>query len=129
MEHDHLTVFVRDYSVSKPFYEEVLARLGLVTLLDWPDKRRAYFGRPGEPSSLWLVESELAGGLEIALSADDAGAVHAFYGTALAAGARPDWEPEDRSEDYSARVLDFDGNALEAVFRGATTALPATAAA
>jgi catechol 2,3-dioxygenase-like lactoylglutathione lyase family enzyme len=129
MEHDHLTVFVRDYSVSKPFYEEVLARLGLVTLLDWPDKRRAYFGRPGEPSSLWLVESELAGGLEIALSADDAGAVHAFYGTALAAGARADWEPEDRSEDYSARVLDFDGNALEAVFRGATTALPATAAA
>ena len=129
MEHDHLTVFVRDYSVSKPFYEEVLARLRLVTLLDWPDKRRAYFGRPGEPSSLWLVESELAGGLEIALSADDAGAVHAFYGTAIAAGARADWEPEDRSEDYSARVLDFDGNALEAVFRGATTALPATAAA
>jgi len=129
MEHDHLTVFVRDYSVSKPFYEEVLARLGLVTLLDWPDKRRAYFGRPGEPSSLWLVESELAGGLEIALSADDAGAVHAFYGTAIAAGARADWEPEDRSEDYSARVLDFDGNALEAVFRGETAALPVTAAA
>ena len=129
MEHDHLTVFVRDYSVSKPFYEEVLARLGLATLLDWPDKRRAYFGRPGEPSSLWLVESELAGGLEIALSADDAGAVHAFYGTAIAAGARADWEPENRSEDYSARVLDFDGNALEAVFRGETAALPVTAAA
>jgi catechol 2,3-dioxygenase-like lactoylglutathione lyase family enzyme len=129
MEHDHLTVFVRDYSVSKPFYEEVLARLGLVTLLDWPDNRRVYFGKPGEPSSLWLVESGLAGGLEIALEAEDAGAVHAFYGTAVAAGARADREPEDRSEHYSARVLDFDGNALEVVFRGEAAALPAIAAA
>ncbi len=74
--------------MSKPFYEEVLARLGLVTLLDWPDNRRVYFGRPGEPSSLWLVESGLAAGQEIALEAEDAGAVHAFYGTAVAAGAR-----------------------------------------
>jgi catechol 2,3-dioxygenase-like lactoylglutathione lyase family enzyme len=129
MEHDHITVFVRDYTVSKPFYEEVLARLGLVTLLDWPDNRRVYFGKPGEPSSLWLVESELAGSLEIALEAEDAGAVHAFYGTAVAAGARADREPEDRSESYSARVLDFDGNALEVVFRGETAALEAPAAA
>jgi catechol 2,3-dioxygenase-like lactoylglutathione lyase family enzyme len=129
MEHDHLTVFVRDYSVSKPFYAEVLARLGLVPLLDWPDKRRVYFGKPGEPSSLWLVESGLARGLEIALTADDVGAVHAFYGTAIAAGARADWEPEDRSEHYSARVFDFDGNALEVVYRGETEALEASAAA
>ncbi len=129
MEHDHITVFVRAYSVSKPFYEEVLARLGLVSLLDWPDNRRAYFGKPGEPSWLWLVESGLAGGVQIALEAEDAGAVHAFYGTAIAAGARADREPEGRSESYSARVLDFDGNALEAVFRGEAAALPATAAA
>ena len=129
MEHDHLTVFVRDYFVSKPFYEEVLARLGLVTLLDWPDNRRVYFGEPGEPSSLWLVESGLAAGQEIALEAEDAGAVHAFFGTAIAAGARAERDPEGRSEHYSARVLDFDGNALEVVFRGETAALPATAAA
>ena len=129
MEHEHLTVFVRDYSVSKPFYEEVLARLGLVSLLDWPDKRRVYFGKPGEPSSLWLVESGLAGGLEVALEAADEGAVHAFYGTAIAAGARADREPKDRPEHYSARVLDFDGNALEVVFRGEPAALHVTAAA
>jgi catechol 2,3-dioxygenase-like lactoylglutathione lyase family enzyme len=123
MEIDHLTVFVRDYDTSKPFYEEVLAPLGLVCQLDWPDERRAYFGEPGEPSSLWLVESELAGRLEIALPAHDAGAVHSFYGTAIAAGARAEWEPGVRPEynrDYfAARVLDFDGNSLEAVFRGA----------
>ena len=129
MELKPLTVFVRDYPTSKRFYEEALAPLGLVVLLDWPDNRRAYFGRPGEPSSLWLVESELAGNLEIALPAGDTGVVHSFYGTAVAAGARADWEPGARSDNYSARVLDFDGNALEVVFRGETAALPASAAA
>jgi catechol 2,3-dioxygenase-like lactoylglutathione lyase family enzyme len=122
MELDHLTVFVRDYDTSKSFYEEVLAPLGLVKLLDWPDERRVYFGKPGEPSSLWLVESELGGRLEVALSAEDAGAVHSFFNTAIAAGARVDWEPGVRNEYsrsyYAARVLDFDGNSLEAVFRG-----------
>jgi catechol 2,3-dioxygenase-like lactoylglutathione lyase family enzyme len=126
MEIDHLTVFVRDYSASKPFYEEVLGRLGLVPVLDWPDKRRVYFGRPEEPSSLWLVESELAARLEVALPADDAGAVHAFYNTAIAAGARADGEPgvrpEYNREYYAARILDFDGNSLEAVCRGEATA-------
>jgi catechol 2,3-dioxygenase-like lactoylglutathione lyase family enzyme len=135
MEIDHLTVFVRDYDTSKPFYEEVLAPLGLVPLLDWPDERRVYFGRPGEPSSLWLVESDLAGRLEVALPADDAGAVHAFFNTARAAGARADWEPGVRPEYsrdyYAARILDFDGNSLEAVFRGeaAATAVRRPAAA
>jgi catechol 2,3-dioxygenase-like lactoylglutathione lyase family enzyme len=123
MEIDHITVFVRDYDTSKPFYEDVLGSLGLVCLMDWPDKRRAYFGRLGEPSSFWLVESELAGRLEIALPARDTGDVHAFYGTAIAAGARSEWEPGIRSEYnaeyYAACVLDFDGNSLEAVFRGA----------
>ncbi len=129
MEHDHLTVFVRDYVTSKRFYEEALAPLGLVVLLDWPDNRRAYFGRPGEPSSLWLVESELAGNLEIALPAGDIGGVHSFYGTAISAGARADREPEARGESYSARVLDFDGNSLEVAFRGQAAALEAPAAA
>ncbi|MGH3064512.1 MAG: VOC family protein [Gaiellaceae bacterium] len=133
MELDHLTVFVRNYSTSKPFYEEALAPLGLVLLLDWPDEHRAYFGQPGRPSSMWLVESELAGRLELALTADDVGAVHAFYGTAIAAGARSDWEPGVRPEYndayYSARVFDFDGNSLEAVFRGQAAALQRPAAA
>jgi catechol 2,3-dioxygenase-like lactoylglutathione lyase family enzyme len=105
MEHEHITVFVKDYSASKRFYEDVLAPLGLVKLLDWPDKRRVYFGRPGEPSSLWLVESELGGRLEVTLPAKDEGAVHSFRNTAIAAGARVGGE----------RVLDFDGNSLEAV--------------
>jgi catechol 2,3-dioxygenase-like lactoylglutathione lyase family enzyme len=133
MDNDHLTVFVSDYSASKAFYEETLAPLGLVVLLDWPDARRVYFGPAGKPSSLWVVESDLAGGTQIALSAEDSGAVHAFFGTAIAAGGRMDREPGSRPDSsheyYSARVLDFDGNSLEAVYRGESTALSSPAAA
>jgi catechol 2,3-dioxygenase-like lactoylglutathione lyase family enzyme len=119
MEQDHITLFVRDYDASKRFYEEILAPLGLVKLLDWYDKRRVYFGKPGEPSSLWLVESELGGRLEVTLPAPDEGAVHSFRNTAIAVGARLDGD----------RVLDFDGNALEAVFRGEEAAALRPAAA
>jgi len=125
MDHDHITVFVRDYDVGKRFYEEILAPLGLVKLLDWPDNRRAYFGRLGEPSSLWLVESELGGRLEVTLPAADEGAVHSFHNTAIAAGARSAAEPVSGR----ARVVDFDGNSLEAVYRGEEAAALRPAAA
>ena len=125
MDHDHITVFVRDYDVGKRFYEEILAPLGLVKLLDWPDNRRVYFGRLGEPSSLWLVESELGGRLEVTLPAADEGAVHSFHNTAIAAGARSAAEPVSGR----ARVVDFDGNSLEAVYRGEEAAALRPAAA
>ena len=125
MDHDHITVFVRDYDVGKRFYEEILAPLGLVKLLDWPDNRRVYFGRLGEPSSLWLVESELGGRLEVTLPAADEGAVHSFHNTAIAAGARSAAEPVSGR----ARVVDFDGNSLEAAYRGEEAAALRPAAA
>jgi catechol 2,3-dioxygenase-like lactoylglutathione lyase family enzyme len=131
MENDHITVFVSSYEASKPFYEEVLAPLGLVILLDWPDRRRAYFGRLGEPSSLWIVESELGGKMEVALPAEDEGAVHSFHNTAIAAGARSDRDPGVRPESghFAARVFDFDGNSLEARFSAAATSALRPAAA
>jgi catechol 2,3-dioxygenase-like lactoylglutathione lyase family enzyme len=125
MEQDHITVFVRDYDASKRFYEEILAPLGLVKLLDWPDNRRVYFGKPGEPSSLWLVESELGGRLEVTLPAANEGVVHSFHNTALAVGARSAEEPERGR----ARVVDYDGNSLEAVFRADGAAALRSAAA
>ena len=106
---DHVTVRVRDYEAAKRFYERALAPLGFVTLLDWHDERRAYLGLPGEPSSLWLVESLSAGGLDFCLAAPDDTAVDAFEAAALAAGGRSTGEP--------ARVFDLDGNSIEAVHR------------
>jgi catechol 2,3-dioxygenase-like lactoylglutathione lyase family enzyme len=121
--------------VSRRFYEEALRPLGVVLLLDWPDGRRAWFGVEGAASSLWLRESEAAGTLELALAADDAGAVEAFHSAAVEAGARTDWAPSVRHEFdrhyFAARVRDPDGNSIEAVHRGAVTAVasPHSAAA
>jgi catechol 2,3-dioxygenase-like lactoylglutathione lyase family enzyme len=126
VEIDHVTVPVRDYDAGKRFYEQVLAPLGLLVRLDWPDKRRVFFGPDGRPSSLWMVESPAAGSLELSLVAGEADSVDAFHAAAVSAGARtqygPGVRPEQNREYYSARVLDPDGNSLEAVFRGALAA-------
>ncbi len=90
--------------------------------LDWPDRHRAYFGLPGEPSSLWLSESPAAGTLELSLPAGDAHVGEGFHAAALVAGGASQHGPamdSDRSEQiYSARIVDPDGNVLEVVHRG-----------
>jgi catechol 2,3-dioxygenase-like lactoylglutathione lyase family enzyme len=121
MEIDHLTVPVSDYETSKAFYERVLAPLGLVVLLDWPDRQRAYFGAKGEASCLWVVESAAAGSLDVTLAAESTETVDWFHEVALAAEAEPVQEPGHRGEYnrdyYAARILDPDGNAIEVVHR------------
>jgi predicted lactoylglutathione lyase len=123
VEIDHVSVPVRDYAASKRFYQRALAPLGFVVLLDWPDERRTYLGLESRPSSLWLVESDDAGTLEISLAAASREAVDAFHAAALAAGASssrgPASRPEYHRDYYAARVLDGDGNAIEALHRGA----------
>lgn len=126
MRIDHLTVPVASYEASKRFYERALAPLGLVVLLDWPDRQRVYFGLKGEPSCLWLAQSSLAGSLDVALPAESPESVDAFYAAALAASAESVQEPGLRGEYnrdyYAARVLDPDGNSVEVVHRRRATA-------
>jgi catechol 2,3-dioxygenase-like lactoylglutathione lyase family enzyme len=122
MEIDHLTIPVASYDLSKGFYTAALAPLDLVVLLDWPDRRRAYFGVKGEPSCLWIVESGAAGSLDVTLAAGSPDGVDAFYAAALAASAESVQEPGFRGEYnrdyYAARVFDPDGNSIEVVHRG-----------
>ena len=131
MEIDHLTVPVRDYELGKRFYADALEPLGFRVLLDWPDRRRAYFGDPSGPSSLWVVESTFAGALDVALALEDDDAVIAFHNAAVAAGARSLTEPSvcpERNDDYyAARIADFDGNTIEAVHRRVAAAAPVAA--
>jgi predicted lactoylglutathione lyase len=123
---DHVILPVRDYEASKRFYEWALRPLGFALLLDWPDRRRAWFGINGSASSLWLGESDAAGTLEVCLGADQPEAVDAFHAEALGAGGRSSWEPgirpEFNREYYAARVQDPDGNAIEVVYRGEVSA-------
>jgi catechol 2,3-dioxygenase-like lactoylglutathione lyase family enzyme len=122
---DHVTVPVGSYEVAKRFFEHALKPLGFVIRLDWPDKRRSYLGLDGEPSSLWLVESRAAGTLELTLAAPRPDAVDAFHAAAVDAGGRTEWFPGVRPEYsqtyYAARVVDLDGNTIEAVYRGVVT--------
>jgi catechol 2,3-dioxygenase-like lactoylglutathione lyase family enzyme len=132
VEIDHVTVPVRDYAAGKRFYEDALRPLGFVVRLDWLDQRKVFLGLEGQPSSLWVCESEAAGTLELSLGAADPDVVKRFHAAAVSAGARTESEPgirpECNSEYYAARVLDPDGNSLEAVFRGVVAARRSLAA-
>jgi catechol 2,3-dioxygenase-like lactoylglutathione lyase family enzyme len=123
VEIDHLTIPVRDYEASKGFYARALSPLGFVVRLDWPDKRKVFFGPEHRPSSLWLAEGEAAGSVQVSLAAAGPDAVDAFHTAAVSAGARTEYapgiRPEYDREYYAARVADPDGNSIEAVFRGA----------
>jgi catechol 2,3-dioxygenase-like lactoylglutathione lyase family enzyme len=125
VEIDHVTIPVRSYAQSKRFYERALGPLGLAVRLDWPDKRKVFFGPERKPSSVWLAEADSAGNLAVSLAAPGPDAVDAFHSAAVSAGARtehgPGIRPEYNREYYSARVLDPDGNSIEAVFRGAVS--------
>jgi catechol 2,3-dioxygenase-like lactoylglutathione lyase family enzyme len=115
---DHVTVPVRSYEAAKRFYERALAPLGFVVLLDWPDNRRAYLGLEGAPSSVWVVEAPAAaGGADFCLAAESPEAVDEFRARALLAGGRVAGD--------GARVLDPDGNVLEAVWRPMAAAVAA----
>jgi catechol 2,3-dioxygenase-like lactoylglutathione lyase family enzyme len=132
VEIDHLTIPVSDYEASKSFYARVLRPLGLVVRLDWPDKRRAFFGPEHRPSFLWLSETDAAGSLRVSLAASEPRDVDAFHSAAVSAGGRTEHRPgirlEHNREYYAARVLDPDGNSIEAVFRGAVDARRSLAA-
>ena len=132
MQIDHLVIPVLDYEAAKRFYLRALEPFGFVVLLDWHDRRRAYLGVPPGPSTVWLVESRKAGGLDVSIAVDDADAVDAFHRAALAAGARSVFEPSVRPEHdpryYAARVVDRDANAIEVVHRAVTAAARAAAA-
>jgi catechol 2,3-dioxygenase-like lactoylglutathione lyase family enzyme len=123
VEIDHLTVPVSDYERSKRFYADVLGPLGFAILLDWHAERRAYLGVLPARSTIWLVESRLVAPLELALAASSREAVDDFHAAAKRWGARTLSEPgvdaERSGRYYAARVLDPDGNAVEAVHRAA----------
>ena len=132
MEIDHLVIPVLNYESAKRFYVQALEPFGFAVLLDWHDRRRAYLGVPPGPSTIWLVESRKAGGLDVSIAVDGVQAVDAFHRAALAAGARNVFKPSIRPEHdlsyYAARVVDLDANAIEVVHRGVVAAARAAAA-
>lgn len=74
------------------------------------------------PADFWITQ-ELpgvpAGAAHVAFPASSRGQVHDFFVVALKAGGKIHGEPAQRdgSGYYSAAVIDFDGNSIEAVYR------------
>jgi len=120
---DHIGFSVSDYAHAKAFYEQALAPLGYVLVMevqqDENDAPAAGFGANGKPD-FWIGgEGGLNKPVHIAITAKDRATVDAFYKAAMAAGAKDNGAPGIRAHYhpnyYGAFVRDADGNNIEAV--------------
>jgi catechol 2,3-dioxygenase-like lactoylglutathione lyase family enzyme len=120
---DHIGFSVADYARSKAFYENALAPLGYVLVMEVQqsenDSPAAGFGAGGKPD-LWIGgEGGLNHHVHIAIAAKDRATVDAFYRAAIAAGGKdngaPGLRPHYHPNYYGAFVFDPDGHNIEAV--------------
>lgn len=121
----HLGMVVSDFVRSAALYDACLAPLGIrrtVTDLDW-----AIYASPAGHPFIWIgseTPSYWENGHEpgrspihLAFVAPDRAAVNAFYYAAIDLGAEDNGPPGPRVSDanfYSAFIIDFDGNNIEA---------------
>lgn len=121
---DHTGVSVSDFARSKAFYQQALAPLGYVLMLEFPASVTggtdvAGFGEPPKPD-FWLSRgTPNQPPIHIAFRAASRALVDAFYQAAIAAGGRdngaPGLRPHYHPDYYGAFVLDPDGHNIEAV--------------
>jgi len=121
---DHTGVSVSDFARSKAFYQQALAPLGYVLMLEFPASVTggtdvAGFGEPPKPD-FWLSRgTPNQPPIHIAFRAASRALVDAFYQAAMAAGGRdngaPGLRPHYHPDYYGAFVLDPDGHNIEAV--------------
>jgi catechol 2,3-dioxygenase-like lactoylglutathione lyase family enzyme len=112
---DHVHLRVADLDASKRFYRAILRSLERGITMEGPGFFAAdelfVTGREGDQSSR----------IHLAFQAADRAAVDHCYREAIAAGARDNGAPGERSYHpgyYSAYFLDPDGNNLEVVHHG-----------
>ncbi|WP_224246511.1 VOC family protein [Hyalangium gracile] len=114
---DHIMLRVKDYDVSKRFYDELLPTLGYKRVMEfgevggYGDDIKPYFWIGAGPDTHPRTH--------IAFIAKDHAAVDAFHAQALKLGAKDDGAPGLRLEYhpsyYAAFVIDPDGHNIEAV--------------
>jgi catechol 2,3-dioxygenase-like lactoylglutathione lyase family enzyme len=116
---DHVGLNVRDYAVSRAFYEQALVPLGYRVVLAFDEWKTCGFGIAQKPE-FWISQREPYGtGTHVAFACPDRATVDAFHAAALAAGGGDNGAPGPREvyhpTYYGAFVLDPDGNNAEAV--------------
>jgi len=118
----HVSIGTNDYEKARAFYDAVMPTVGANRLMEYPNA--AAYGRKfpefwvaaphdGEPASV-------GNGFHIGFIADNKEQVHAFYDTAIAAGATCDGPPGPRplygEPYYGCFVHDLEGHKIEASF-------------
>ncbi|KAJ5819730.1 hypothetical protein N7474_005321 [Penicillium riverlandense] len=118
----HLTLTVSHLPASTSFFLSCLQPLGY----QFVGRHEAYIGfgqKQGKPADFWITEQKPgspASAIHVAFPAPSRDAVSAFFICALKAGGQIHGEPKVRDAQsgyYSAAVIDFDGNSIEAVYR------------
>jgi catechol 2,3-dioxygenase-like lactoylglutathione lyase family enzyme len=121
---DHLGFAVSDYARAKAFYQQALAPLGYVVVMEFSAEQTgghptAGLGADGKPD-FWIGgDGGINKPLHVAFSAKDRATVDAFYAAAMAAGGSdnggPGLRPHYHPNYYGAFVRDPDGHNIEAV--------------
>jgi catechol 2,3-dioxygenase-like lactoylglutathione lyase family enzyme len=115
---DHIGYNVRDFAVSKAFYVQALAPLGIVILVQ--GEGWAMMGRDGKPQFWFGALGTPQTGVHLAFAAADREQVRRFHAAALAAGGKDNGgaglRPQYHPNYYGAFAIDPDGNNVEAVY-------------
>lgn len=115
---DHVSLYVKDFQVSKTFYEKALLPIGYRCLMEF-EGRVGGFGET--QADLWVIQNEEVRSQHLAFVASDRLKVDAFYQAALMAGGQdhgaPGLRPEYAPDYYAAFILDPDGHNIEVVCR------------
>ncbi|KAI2786682.1 hypothetical protein POX_g09070 [Penicillium oxalicum] len=118
----HLTLTVSHLPTSTSFFLSCLQPLGY-QFIGRHDDFIGFGQKQGEPADFWITEKKpgvLPSAAHVAFPAPSKDAVTAFFHSAIQAGGQYHGEPRTRDSQtgyYSAAVIDFDGNSIEAVYR------------
>ncbi|KAE8547950.1 hypothetical protein EYB25_009743 [Talaromyces marneffei] len=118
----HLTLTVSHLPTSTSFFLACLQPLGY-KFIGRHDEYIGFGSKADEPADFWLAQEQPgtpAGAAHIAFPAPNKEAVNTFFISALKAGGTIHGEPKCRDPEtgyFSAAVVDFDGNSIEAVYR------------
>lgn len=116
----HVGIKVKDFAVSKAFYEKALAPLGYKPLFGQEGQYYGFgIGRPDFWISAATEDKPVSVSVHFAFATKTQDEVQAFYEAALSAGGTSNGAPGPRPEYgptyYGGFVLDPDGNNIEAV--------------
>ena len=146
----HITLTVSHLPTSTSFFLSCLQPLGYQFI----GRHEDYIGfgqKQGEPADFWMTEQKPGyvypkmavdhkltqlrvppGAVHVAFPAPSRDAVGSFFISALKAGGKIHGEPKERDSQtgyFSAAVIDFDGNSIEAVYRPASSGASVVSAA